>query len=154
MRRSRMLFSAVMLVGCGGKIVETAPFAERDRVAFTEPQPDVPEAQEPPAPPATLPFEEPTPTPTTPLGACEVLCERDARCDTTLPALPVKEGEGGDCKTRCETRLSRDTCGIDGWLLCYAGYVEPSTCTPLPADCRPAFCAWARCAKQPVSNCE
>lgn len=138
----------LLVLGCGGKIVETAPIPE----SFEKPTaPEEPSTENKvgtaPAP------GNPAPTSVNALDACEVLCERDARCDTTLPALPVREGETGDCKTRCNQRLA-GKCGIDDWLLCYAEAIEPSSCTPLPDTCKPAFCAWASCAKQPVSNCE
>jgi hypothetical protein len=137
-----------VLLGCGGKIVETAPMRENPPfqpapVGSVEPV----EEEEKPKP------GQATPTSVTPLDACEVLCERDARCDTTLPALPARQGERGDCKTRCEARLA-GKCGIDDWLLCYAASIDGHSCTPLPEECRPAFCAWASCSKQPVSNCE
>lgn len=157
MRRSANLLRGVVLVGavaCGGKIVETTPFVE-PKTGFTDETDreakDARSAQQPAA--GTTPGH-PAPQSTSPLDACAVLCERDARCDTTLPALPVREGEDGDCSNRCEARLSGDECGMENWLSCYAASVDPKTCTPLPGDCRPAYCAWARCAKQPVSNCE
>jgi hypothetical protein len=141
----------LLFLGCGGKIVETAAIPDQ-HPAEEEPRLEPPPSFGTPAAPGTQP-SPPAPTSVTPLDACEVLCERDARCDTTLPALPVREGETGDCKTRCNERLA-GKCGIDDWLLCYASKIEPGACTPLPDDCRPAFCAWAWCAKQPVSNCE
>lgn len=152
MRSSAMLGFVVVavLVGCGGKIVESAPLPE-GRTGFTEEA--AAEQEEPGTGAGTTPGFA-APTSTTPRDACEVLCERDARCDTTLPALPAKEGEGGDCRSRCASRLTNEKCGMDEWLLCYAAAVVPDACTPLPEECRPAFCAWARCAKQPVSNCE
>jgi hypothetical protein len=143
----------VIVAGCGGKIVETAPLSEPAPTADdSNVGPPVETATPFPAPAPPAPAN-PSPTSVTPLDACQVLCERDARCDTTLPALPARKGEAGDCETRCKTRLA-EKCGIDDWLLCYAGLIEPNACTPLPAECRPAFCAWAQCAKQPVSNCE
>lgn len=137
-----------VLLGCGGKIVETTPLGEPTPPGATTPV-EMPSAAPPPAPSG-----HPAPTSVTPLDACEVLCERDARCDTTLPALPVIDGASdGDCKARCEKRLA-GKCGIDDWLLCYASAIDPKTCTPLPDECKPAFCAWATCSRQPVSNCE
>jgi hypothetical protein len=152
MRRFLWLSLCMLAGGCGGKIVETAAIAEpapADDDANGDPRFEPVPTTPVPTPPAT----NPTPTSVTPLDACQVLCERDARCDTTLPALPMREGETGDCHTRCETRL-RERCGIDDWLLCYAALIDTNACTPLPAECRPAFCAWATCAKQPVSNCK
>ena len=135
--------------GCGGKIVEAAPMADEK----TSPE-DVPKAEPPPSSPVpAVPTSAPAPATVTSLDACKVLCERDARCDTTLPALPVKDGDRGrDCESRCEERLA-GKCGVDDWLLCYASRITPDACTPLPEECRPAFCAWAVCAKQPVSQC-
>jgi hypothetical protein len=151
MRSSAWLF-VLLLSACGGKIVETAPIAETTPVDGDERKSDGQQGTlAPPPPPA--PTGAPAPASVTPLDACEVLCERDARCDTTLPALPVNQDESGDCRTRCEKRLA-GKCGIDDWLLCFASAITPNACTPLPEECKPAFCSWARCAKQPVSNCE
>jgi hypothetical protein len=153
-RAMRSTIWLLFVLGCGGKIVETAPFGEP-----TNPNPDAPknDGQQKtgfvPVPTTDPAPSNPTPASVTPLDACEVLCERDARCDTTLPALPVNGEETGDCKMRCEKRLA-GKCGIDEWLLCYASSIAPNACTPLPDECKPAFCAWASCAKQPVSNCE
>lgn len=120
---------------------------------MSEPKLAPPAAEEDVA--TVTPPGHPAPTSTMPVDACLVLCERDARCDTTLPAVPAREGETADCQTRCEARLAeKSKCAMDDWLLCYASSVEPDACTPLPDECRPAFCAWARCEKQPVSNCE
>jgi hypothetical protein len=141
---------ACVVLACGGKVVETAPIQENPSfqpVPVAPVEPVRGEEENKPKP------GQPAPTSVTPLDACEVLCERDARCDTTMPALPVRDGESGDCKTRCEERLA-GKCGIDDWLLCYAASVDRDSCTPLPEGCRPAFCAWASCSKQPVSNCE
>ena len=145
----------LFVLGCGGKIVETAPV---DDPARTSPaKTDDGDIRFGPAPADPAPSNpapsHPTPASVTPLDACEVLCERDARCDTTLPALPVNGEETGDCKTRCEKRLA-GKCGIDDWLLCFASSITPNACTPLPDECKPAFCSWAACARQPVSNCE
>ena len=143
----------VMVVACGGKIVETAPVDANERTGFV-PAPGTTTSPRDPPPGTPTPMPgNPAPASVTPLDACEVLCERDARCDTTLPALPVSRDETGDCRTRCERRLA-GRCGIDDWLLCFAASIQPDACTPLPDECKPAFCAWAACAKQPVSNCE
>lgn len=139
----------LVLSGCGGKIVvDAAPVGDVPSTMDTPRKPDDREHQPPP-------FVAPAPAPATPspLDACTTLCARDARCDTTIPALPVRDGEDGDCETRCQTRLG-EKCGIDDWLLCYAARVDPNACTPLPEECRPAFCAWAKCARQPVSQCQ
>src|SRR5689334_17971470 len=99
MRAVDLFFVLLLLYGCGGKIVETVP-VEGER-ATVQPSP-APTTKDPAtAPPAK---EEPatvTPATASSLDACNVLCERDARCDTTLPALPVHDGEGGDCASRC-----------------------------------------------------
>lgn len=146
----------LFVLGCGGKIVETAPLDDRGITDSRNTNSREGDGQQKtgfvpvPADPAP---SNPSPASVTPLDACEVLCERDARCDTTLPALPANGEETGDCKTRCEKRLA-GKCGIDDWLLCFASSITPNACTPLPEECKPAFCAWAACAKQPVSNCE
>lgn len=145
----------LFVLGCGGKIVEKASFD--DPAKPISPKPDDQDGRQEkggfvPVPTDPAP-SNPTPASVTPLDACEVLCERDARCDTTLPALPVNREEPGDCKARCEKRLA-GKCGIADWLLCFASSIEPNTCTPLPDECKPAFCSWAECAKQSVSVCE
>lgn len=148
-----MLFVVVsVFLGCGGKIVEAAPMPD-EKTPFE----DAPKAEpSPSASPSLVPdVPPPSPAPATlsSLDACKVLCERDARCDTTLPALPSKDGDfGSDCESRCADRLA-GKCGVDDWLLCYASHITADACTPLPDECRPAFCAWARCAKQPVATC-
>ena len=148
MRSSLLLFIVSVLAGCGGKIVETAPIPD-ETMPFEKPSKTEPPSSTVP----DVPSSPPAPATVTSLDACNVLCERDARCDTTLPALPAKDGDSGrDCESRCEDRLA-GKCGVDDWLLCYASRITPDVCTPLPDECRPAFCAWARCAKQPVSNC-
>jgi hypothetical protein len=151
MRSSAWLWLCAVL-GCGGKIVEAAPIPETFEKPAAPEAPGTGDAEHELGPGAPAGGRA-APANVTPLDACEVLCERDARCDTTLPALPARAGETGDCRTRCDDRLA-EKCGIDEWLLCFASKIERSTCAPLPDECRPAFCAWASCAKQPVSNCE
>src|SRR5687767_1461104 len=95
MRSSLLLF--IVSTACGGKVVETAPFPD-ERV----PGGDAPNSEPPSSPVPDVPPSMPAPATVTSLDACKVLCERDARCDTTLPALPVKDGDSGsDCESRC-----------------------------------------------------
>lgn len=151
MRSFTWMLLPLSFLGCGGKIVDAAPIGDGPIAPVSAPAREDHATTEPQLP--KVPPSNPTPATATPRDACKVLCDRDARCDTTLPALPVREDEQGDCEARCERRLE-EKCGIDDWLLCFASHIEPATCTPLPAECRPSFCAWSRCAKQPVSNCD
>jgi len=84
--------------------------------------------------------------------ACTILCDRDERCPTTLPAIPTTITGSGDCISRCHARLA-GKCGADAWLLCFASRIDPNACTKLPDECLDTYCAWARCAKQPVASC-
>jgi hypothetical protein len=154
----RFLLLLVVVSACGGKIVETPP--DRDPSGGTPPASTAASPTSPTEPPPAFveespppPAPTPAPAPRTSLDACNALCERDARCDTTIPALPTNEADTGDCDTRCRKRLA-GKCGIDDWLFCFAERIDPNACTPLPDECRPAFCAWAKCAKQPVWQCQ
>lgn len=104
-----------MLAARGGKIVEAAPIQDETARTAERPVEEAPENDQQVG--IGMPPAHPAPKTVTSLDACEVLCERDARC---------------------EERLAGKS-GIDDWLLCYASRIEPDVRTPLPEECKPAF---------------
>ena len=135
-------------VACGGKVLyENA----EGRGIGPEPAPSatVPDPAPTPGPfPSTEPEPPPKPPTSTVEDACNKLCDRDATCPTTLPAIPNAPGDPDDCVLRCRGK-AQAKCGASDWLFCYADRI--SGCTALPPECLDAYCAWETCAKQPRS---
>lgn len=132
MRLASILALLFSFAACGGKI---APGTGGDVGAAPAPTPAAAPAAPDPDPPAD-PFAG--------LSTCEKVCERNGLCG----AQPDVQG----CLERCTNETTGGGCvsAASVYYACFAAHIDDTECAELPTACEGAYCAYARCTRQPL----
>ncbi len=124
------LVLAILLAGCGGKILE-----ERGGGGAVDEPPSTTTLEAAPAPPVRS-------KQSTSADPCTVICEGNGGC----------VGGQSECYRRCAEDLANASCALEAttYVRCYADRIEGEGCSALPPVCEGAYCAYTRCAGKVV----
>lgn len=121
------LVLAILLAGCGGKILE-----ERGGGGAVDEPPSTTTLEAAPAPPPARGAKSTSADP------CAVICEGNGGC----------VGGQSECYRRCAEDLASASCAVEAtaYVGCYADRIEGEGCSALPPACEGVYCAYTRCA--------